>query len=256
MAPVQTVSKGKRLIIFDLDGTLTESKSPLDSEMSGLIAELLKEKEVAVISGGTYSQFEKQMVGALSCAEELLRRLYLFPACSTSFYRYTGKWENVYEERLTMEEREKIRDAFSKALDEVSFGLPDTAYGDRLEDRGTQMTFSALGQGAPIELKKSWDPDFKKRMELKQALERHIPEFGISAGGTTSLDVTRKGIDKSYGISQIEKYLCMTKGEMLFIGDALFEGGNDCAVKKTGVECIATTGPECTKEIIRSMLSS
>ena len=246
--------KDKRLIIFDLDGTLAESKSPLDNEMSGLIGSLLNEKEVAVISGGAHNQLEKQLVNSLNCTEELLRKLYLFPTCSTSFYRYTDKWENVYTEELTTEERNKIRASLSKALGETSFELPKTIYGEQLEDRGSQMTFSALGQKAPAALKKSWDPDFKKRIELKQTLEKYIPEFEIRAGGTTSLDITRKGIDKAYGISQIEKYLCITKDKMLFIGDALFEGGNDYAVKKTGVECITTTGPENTKEIIRNIL--
>jgi len=255
MALVRTVSKGKRLIIFDLDGTLTESKSGIDGEMSDLLTKLLTEKEVAVISGGAYEQFERQLLERISCPKESLRRLYLFPTCSTSFYRYTTGWAKVYEEALLPEEKNKIFQAFEKALTEASFRLPEKTYGKPIEDRKTQVTYSALGQKAPTEEKRAWDPDNKKRQELKQSLEKYIPEFEIRLGGTTSIDVTRKGIDKAYGISQIGKYLCITRGEMLFIGDALFEGGNDYAVKKTGVECIATTGPECTKGIIRSMLS-
>lgn len=252
---INTLMEGKRLIIFDLDGTLTESKCPLNKEMSRLLTKLLKAKEVAVISGGAYKQFEKQFLAQLNCPKELLKKLYLFPTCSTSFYRHSDKWENVYKEDLSLEEKSKIIYAFSKALKEASFELIEKPYGNIMEDRGSQVTFSALGQEAPIELKKRWDPYFKKRMELKSLLKKYIPEYEIRMGGTTSIDITKKGIDKAYGIQQIEKHLGVKKEEMLFIGDALFEGGNDYPVKQTGVECIETTGPEGTKKIIQRILA-
>ena len=44
----------KRLIVFDLDGTLAESKSSLDSEMTELLHKLLDIVKVAVISGGDW----------------------------------------------------------------------------------------------------------------------------------------------------------------------------------------------------------
>lgn len=244
----------KKLIIFDLDGTLAPSKSQIDSEMLGLLEDLLTIKEVAVISGGAYSQFEKQIIKTMNCPPESLKKLYLFPTCSTSFYRYTTKWVNVYKERLLQEEKEKIFLAFEKVLKETSFKLPETPYGEILEDRKTQITFSALGQKAPSELKKTWDTDCKKRQELKRHLERYLPEFEINIGGTTSLDITRKGIDKAYGIRQMEKHLGIKKEDMLYIGDALFEGGNDYAVKQAGVDCIETSGPEETKKIILKLI--
>lgn len=247
--------EGKRLIIFDLDGTLTESKSPLDREMSQLLTKLLRKKEVAVISGCAYKQFETQFLKNLNCPTELLKKLYLFPTCSTSFYKHTDRWENIYKEELSIEEKSRIIYAFSKSLKEASFELIDQPYGNIMEDRGSQITFSALGQQAPIEIKKRWDPHFKKRMELKGILERHIPEYEIRIGGTTSIDITRKGIDKAYGISQIEKHLGFKKEEMIYIGDALFEGGNDYPVKQTGIDCIETTGHEGTKKIIRDIIN-
>jgi len=244
----------KELIIFDLDGTLAESKMPMDSEMSGLLRDLLQTRKVAVISGGAYPQFESQFLKSLDCPAELLKDLYLFPTCATSFYRYADGWGNVYKEELSPGERERIKSAFSEALSETGFIPISKPFGEIIEDRGTQITFSALGQKAPIELKREWDPDFSRRRRIKEALDRRIPEFEIRMGGATSIDITRKGIDKAYAILQIEKQIGVSKADMLFIGDALFEGGNDYPVKTTGVECISVSGPAQTKEVIRSLL--
>ena len=243
----------KMLIVFDLDGTLAESKSQIDNEMSLLLSELLLVKSVAVISGGSFQQFEKQLIAGLKCRTGLLKKLFLFPTCSTSFYRYDNGWVKVYSEDLLKHEKERIMNAFSKVLSGIAFN-PGKVYGNLIEDRGTQITFSALGQEAPAALKKDWDPNHRKRQEITDLLEKYIPEFEIRMGGTTSIDVTRKGIDKAYGIGQIEKYLGFSKDEMLFIGDALFEGGNDYPVKQAGVEVLEVSGPNDTKKIIRALM--
>ena len=71
----------KRLIVFDLDGTLAESKSSLDPEMSGLLHDLLGIVKVAVISGGDWPQFEKQVVSKLphdECLSEAIPASYMW----------------------------------------------------------------------------------------------------------------------------------------------------------------------------------
>lgn len=245
----------KNFILFDLDGTLAESKQPMDDEMASLIRDLLKIKKVGIISGGSYNQYQKQFLPSLKCEEEsMLTKLFLFPTCSTSFYKYENGWKEVYSEKLTDKEKEKILDAFDKCFKETGF-IPKDIHGQLIEDRGSQMTFSAHGQLAPLELKKVWDPNQEKRKNMKKILEKYIPEFEIRIGGTTSIDVTRKGIDKAYGVRKIEETLGITTDEILFIGDALFEGGNDYPVKTVGVECIEVSGPIDTKKIIRKIIS-
>lgn len=243
----------KKLLIFDLDGTLAESKCPLSLEMAEILEEALDKFSIAVISGGNYPQFEKQFLGNLPLLAAQLKKLYLFPTCATSFYRYTGKWERVYSEELNVEQRRKILESFDKMFKEVGF-IPGGNYGPVLEDRLTQITFSALGQEAPVHLKKKWDPHHLKRLTMIDALRKYIPEFEIRTGGSTSIDVTQKDIDKAYGIKQIEKYLGFQKDEMIFIGDALFDGGNDAPVKKSGVETLEVTGPDETMKIIRRLI--
>lgn len=244
----------KKLIIADLDGTLAQSKSAISLEMAELLEELLKKYSVAVISGGAYSQFQRQFLKNLVVLDSYLERLYLFPTCATSFYRFEKEWIKVYSQDLSTEDKDKILKAFSRCFEKVGFSSKKK-YGEIIEDRGSQITFSGLGQEAPIEIKKFWDPKLIKRLEMVNILLEDLPDFDIKIGGTTSIDITHKNIDKAYGITQIEKYLGFNREEMLFIGDSLFKGGNDYAVRSTGVECIETSGPQETQIIIQTLLN-
>lgn len=250
---MKETAQDKKLIVFDLDKTLSESKQPMDDEMAGLLRKLLERKKVAVISGGSFNQFQKQFIPKLSSGN--LGNLFLFPTCGSAFYRYEdGAWKNMYTEELSMEEKARIFKAFETMFGEVGFNVPETIYGELIEDRGTQVTFAAYGSTAPLPLKSAWDPDRSKRLKMIETLARLIPEFEIRTGGTTSIDVTRKGIDKAYGIRQMEKHLGISRQDMVFVGDDLDVGGNDYPIIATGVEIIEVTGPEHTKKIIRSMI--
>lgn len=247
--------KNKKLIVFDLDGTLTESKKKLDSEMAGLLRKLLLKKEVAVIGGGSCEQFQKQFLAFLKGSPAELKNLYLFPTSGASFYCWKNeKWQKVYEEKLTTSEKRKIQKAFQLAFEEISYIDPAKVYGEIIEDRGSQITFSALGQIAPLKAKEKWNEKTDRRQEIKKSLERFLPEFEIRLGGLTSIDVTHHGIDKAYGIRQIMKSLKARKDDLLFVGDALYEGGNDFPVKKEGIEAVAVKGPDETKKLIKLIL--
>ena len=133
--------------------------------------------------------------------------------------------------------------------------LPEITWGEVIEDRGSQITFSALGQEAPLEKKVKWDPDFSKRKQMLALMERSISEFSVRLGGTTSIDVTRAGIDKAYGIRKLSEILHIDKAEMMFIGDAIFPGGNDYAVKEAGVTSILVRDPRETKSVVEGILT-
>ena len=243
----------KKLIVFDLDGTIAESKSSLDDEMSALLRDLLRIVKVAIISGGNWPQFEKQLVSNLP-RDANLKNLFLLPTCGTKFYKYDSTWNKLYSEDFTDEEQEKITSALKKATG-LSNNNNETVWGERIEDRGSQITFSALGQQAPLEEKRKWDPDFAKRKQLKALLDKSIPEFSVRLGGTTSVDVTKLGIDKAYGIRKLRDILGVAIVEMIFIGDALFPGGNDYPVKEAGVASIQVKGPQETKRVIETIIA-
>lgn len=243
----------KKLIVFDLDGTIAQSKAPLDSEMAGLLHRLLGIVKVAVISGGSWAQFEKQLLANLP-HDDRLKKLSLLPTCGTKFFQYSSSWKELYSEDFTAAEKKKIIVSVEKVI--ASLDLKSAGpWGEVIEDRGSQITFSALGQQAPITEKKKWDPDFAKRKGMKALLDGMIPEFSVRLGGTTSIDVTKHGIDKAYGIRKLRDTLGIAIDEMIFIGDALFPGGNDYPAKEAGALSIEVRDPEESKRVIEAIIA-
>jgi phosphomannomutase len=241
----------KNLIVFDLDGTLAESKSPLDAEMSTLLGGLLSIVKVAVISGGNWPQFDQQLLSNLP-HDGQLANLSILPTCGTKFYRYQSGWQLLYADDFSSQQKEKIIGALEQAI-EMSGFRPEKVWGELIEDRGSQITFSALGQLAPLEEKKKWDPDFGKRKKMKVFLDKLIPEFSVRLGGATSVDITKPGIDKGYGIRKLRDVLGVAIPEMIFVGDALFPGGNDYAAKEAGALSIQVRDPNETKRVIEAI---
>ena len=244
----------KKLIVFDLDGTLAVSKAALDTEMSTLFKQLLDIVKVAIISGGDWPQFEKQVISNLPSLSKI-ENLSLLPTCGTKYYVHNGtRWEKIYSEDFTPIEKNKIITSLEKAVENAGFKTTKI-WGNQIEDRGSQITFSALGQEAPIEAKKTWDITLEKRKKIQLILNRLIPEFSATIGGTTSVDITKHGIDKAYGMKKLEINLKISIDQMLFIGDALFNGGNDYPARTTGATCIQVRDPEETKRIIEAIIA-
>lgn len=245
----------KKLIAFDLDGTLAESKSALPDKMSELMSELLTKYQVCVISGGKFGQFEKQLLDNLKADASLLARLHLMPTCGTRYFTYdsaTSGWNMNYAEDFTDDEKQQIITALEEGIDEL--GLREAEpWGDLIEDRGSQITFSALGQEAPVGAKESWDPDNKKKFALRDVVASKIPAFEVRAGGSTSIDVTKLGIDKAYGMKKIMELAGVSQEEILFVGDRLEEGGNDYPVKAMGIDVIAVSEWQDTALVIETL---
>jgi phosphomannomutase len=243
----------KKLIVFDLDGTLAESKASIDSEMANLLDALIGAVKVAVISGGAWQQFEKQVLAHLS-HDKRLKNLSLLPTCGTKFYKYQSCWVQLYSEDFTDTEKKKIIDSLKQAMASSDCEVAKV-WGEVIEDRGSQITFSALGQQAPLEDKKKWDPDFARRKRMKAILDKLIPEFSVRLGGATSIDITKHGIDKAYGIRKLRDVLGIAIEEMLFIGDAVFPGGNDYPAKEAGAQSIEVRDPHETKRVIEAIIA-
>jgi hypothetical protein len=241
----------KSLAVFDLDGTLAESKSPIDAEMAALLAALLDVVKVAIISGGDLPQFEKQVLARLPPGIPLVN-LSLLPTCGTRFLQYADGWHKLYSEDLSVEQKQRIVAALNEAVASAGY-FAEKAWGERIEDRESQITYSALGQAAPLEEKRTWDPDFSKRKKIKAVLDVSLADFSVRLGGSTSIDVTLPGIDKAYGIRKLREILGIAIEEMIFVGDALFPGGNDYPARGTGVVCIAVRDPNETKRVIEAI---
>lgn len=243
----------KKLIVFDLDGTLAASKSSLDPEMASLLHDLLGIVRVAVISGGAWLQFEKQVLSKLP-KDESLAKLSILPTCGTQFFQYAGEWKKLYAEDFTADQKEKIVSSLKKAIATDGFDVKKT-WGATIEDRGSQITYSALGQEAPLDEKVKWDADYTKRKKIKATLDTLIPDFSVRIGGSTSIDITKPGIDKAYGIKKLRDILGIPVHEMIYVGDALFVGGNDYPAEQAGVISIPVRDPNETKRVIEAIIA-
>lgn len=244
------------LVAFDLDDTLAPSKSPVDPRMLEVFARLLDRTTVAVISGGNFEQFEAQLVSRLEDIDEAaLERLHLLPTCGTRYERREGgAWHTVYQERLEPAQRDAALTALREEAERLGLWESST-WGEILEDRGSQVTFSALGQSAPVEAKQAWDPDGAKKNALRAAVAARLPGLEVRSGGSTSVDITREGIDKAYGMRKLAEQTGISLDDMLFIGDRLDADGNDYPVKAMGVACRAVTGWEDTVEVLEALLA-
>ena len=128
-------------------------------------------------------------------------------------------------------------------------------------DRDSQVTLSILGQEIVAELgeegvhiKEAWDPDGGKKLEIRAIVAPKIPDFEVRAAGATSIDVTKPGVDKAYGMNRLMEATGLNKEDILFMGDKIMDGGNDYPAQQMGIDCIAVNGWEDTAEEIEKLL--
>jgi phosphomannomutase len=253
-AIISEIQRMKKLVAFDLDGTLAESKQPLQEPMQQALTDLLGVAHVAVISGGDWPQFEKQVASRLPEAADR-SKLWLMPTTGTKLYTFKdGAWSPVYAELFDDATKAKIMTEFDAALVATGF-VPEQTWGERIEDRGSQITFSALGQQAPLDAKEHWDPDFAKRKIIQADLRKRLPGLSINMGGATSIDITREGVDKAYGLKKLRDASGIALDEMMFIGDAIFPGGNDYPAKELGLDTVRVRDPKETVAVIEGIVA-
>lgn len=243
----------KQLIAFDLDGTLAESKQPMAEPMAEALANLTGVANVAVISGGDWPQFEKQVVSRLPARTDF-SRFWLMPTTGTKLFTCPdGSWTRIYADLFDSDQKADILRAFDDALEETGF-VPGQTWGERIEDRGSQITFSALGQEAPISEKEIWDPDFAKRKIIQANLKGRLPGLSINMGGATSIDITREGVDKAYGLKRLRDESGIPLEAMMFVGDAIFPGGNDYPAFELGLDVVRVRDQEDTLRVIDAII--
>lgn len=244
----------KQLVAFDLDGTLAESKQPLGDPMGEALADLLDVAHVAVISGGDWPQFDKQVASRLPERADR-SKLWLMPTTGTKLFTWQeGQWTTVYAELFDDATKAKILEAFDASLEATGF-VPEQTWGERIEDRGSQITFSALGQQAPVKEKEHWDPKFEKRKVIQADLKKRLPGLSINMGGATSIDITQEGVDKAYGLKRLRDESGIALDAMMFIGDAIFPGGNDYPAKELGLDTVRVRDPEETLAVIAGIVA-
>ncbi|MCK2037609.1 HAD-IIB family hydrolase [Microbacterium sp. SSW1-49] len=245
------------LVAFDLDDTLAPSKGAIDPRIATLLRALLRSVDVAIISGGNETQFRTQVIAQLGDADASdLARLHLLPTCGTRYLRHDGvEFAPVYAHDLSDEQKAAALTALREEAERLGLWESDP-WGEILEDRGSQITFSALGQRAPRDAKHEWDPSGAKRASLRDAVAARLPGLEVRSGGSTSIDITQEGIDKAFGMRELAARTGIPLTSMLFYGDRLDEGGNDYPVLAMGVPSVAVEGWEDTADKLDALLKT
>jgi len=233
-----------KILVFDLHGTLAESRQPVSKDMAVLLAHLLEESLVAVVSGSTFEQFQNELLASLNGCN--YRNLYLYPSEGTELYRWDDKWSSVYRNALSDNEIERIKKAIKTACNN---GHNTTTV------RGGQVTYAALGFDCPLDVKKHWDPDRTKRKEMRNRLVMLLPEYDITIGGFTSININHRDMGKPQCIRDVCNRMGCRLEDIIYIADEFSDGGDDVPVRNTGVLCIEVSSPNTTMEFVRGYLN-
>lgn len=264
-------NKLKKLIAFDQDDTINITKLPMDREMAELFRQLLEKFQVCVISGSDWEVMKRNDIEPLENlgVKVNFENYFILPTTGTQFWSFSGeskiellegeikegRWRRKYAHFLTRNQIELIHAEMEAAVRTLGYWC-ENPEGEIIENRGSQVTYSALGQWATPKDKHDWDEDMSKRKAIISRIKPRLSSIGVQVniGGATSIDVTLPGIDKSYGMTQLIKQNSIKKEEILFIGDKLQPGGNDYSVKEFGIDTIEVNNCKDTKWVIKGIL--
>ncbi len=241
---------GIRTLIADVDDTVCPSTQPLGHDLAREIARVVNGGcAFAFISGSSLDQISAQLTPFLGVPHHLL------PVSGAQYVRVEyarGKpvFKEQYKVEFSIQEHQEILGALEALI--AAYDIrPLTSKEDQLQDRGSQITLSILGRNAPDDKKRAADPDGKRRREWLFFLrERLGDKYSMRIGGTTSIDITPKGIDKAYGIRRFLEANGLKPSEALFFGDKLGPDGNDFPATQV-VDCIEVLDPAHMLEILR-----
>jgi HAD superfamily hydrolase (TIGR01484 family) len=245
----------KRIIIADVDETICDSCQEISDEMAHQINSLIKKGfHFAFISGTTVKELQRMISSKVIEAHHILGTTgtnYTFVNNQGNNSDNNQRTKEIYNHSFTDEEKKNIFTVLEKLITQFNIQSMTTKE-DQLQDRDSQITLSAIGRNASLELKKKYDPDGLKRKEWINFIKEELNDYELKIGGTTSLDVTRKGLDKAWGIKEFAKYYNLPLNEIIYFGDKLYPGGNDYAASKI-VDCVAVKSPEDTLKELRRL---
>lgn len=234
-----------KLIAMDLDGTLTQHKSPLSAEMRGCLEALRRKYRLLMVGAGSSTRIFRQMGG--------------FPIDIVGNYGMQYAVHDAATGSLSFRRDDTVpcdRDGVRARIDafRASHGLTEYA-GDGVEfhDSGV-VTFPLIGTRAALEDKLAYDPDRSRRRAIYAEVCALFPEFNVFVGGSSSFDMAPKPYDKAYALSRICDELGLAHQEALYVGDDYGPGGNDEAVFKADFKTLPIDDYRETPALLAEML--
>lgn len=241
---------------FDLDNTLASSKQPMKPPMIERFSALTSCATVALISGGSMAVVTSQVLDVLAPTANRAN-LHVMPTSGSRYYRWDeaeSRWGLVYSHDLDPETVAVIESSLERHARELGLWEAET-WGPRIENRGSQITFSACGQYAPVEVKQAWDPDNTRKHALAEAVRADLPDLKIRAGGYSSVDVSKHGMDKAYAVRSLAAALGIEPGRILFTGDRMGPGGNDYPAVEAGAMGMRVKDPQDALGLMDALLA-
>ncbi len=233
---------------FDLDNTLTRSRTLMDAAHQEIFRKLCAEKDVVVVTGGQISQIQKQIPPSFNGQ--------YFALSQSGNHAVAKNGEALWSERFTAQQKEAVLALIRTIHDEIKLSVKDE--NDLVEDRGSQISYSLIGHHEDTSTKEAFDPGAHTRLAI---LDRHKEELvqlrasgaDVRPGGTTTFDFIIDGRHKGFNITRLLEHEGWKKEDCLYIGDALFPGGNDETVIGV-IPTHAVQDPNETFEFISSNL--
>jgi phosphomannomutase len=226
-------------LFFDMDGTVTESRSKISREMKQYMAKL--PATIAIISCSHNAQMEFQMDG-----------LPIIKMGQNGNHVIHPEKGELWFDVLTDEEKDEIFEHLNMVWEASDQNVPDID--DIIEDRGSQISLSLYGHHADQAAKKAFDGNFKKRIELLERFPFESDNVEVRMGGSTCLDYFRKGKNKGHNIDRLIQEMKWDKDECIFFGDALFPGGNDETVVGV-IKTVSVVDPQDTMDKLKELFA-
>lgn len=237
-----------KVAIFDIDNTLTESRAPISKNLARLLSKLIDEMPVAIISGGSRQDFEKQVISHLNFKRK--ENLLVLPTEGAELQVFkSGSWHTVYSYPISDHNRRIIIERLAK----IARAKP-TQIGQYIEDRGGVIALHGIDKDSSLEEKYAWDPTHERRRAIIKHLEPHLKGISMKIAGSTTINFTENGVDKAFGIHKLLTYLKIAPHNAVFVGDSFDEGGNDAPALTTGVDIRKTRNPKSTESIVLELL--
>tara|TARA_R110000824_G_scaffold195409_2_gene378154 strand:+ start:1814 stop:2629 length:816 start_codon:yes stop_codon:yes gene_type:complete len=256
------------LVLFDVDGTLTEPRLPITMPMIVILRELCRHAEIGFLTGSGMEYIKEQLWPALN--DTIIRdNCHLLPCNGTEYAIPSGApdfnvqtiYKGSMKDEIGEEQFRELLKVLCSLQSDLVLTIPDLPLtGNFIQNRNSMINWCPIGRNAlsrDREQFKALDKLYRIRTTYLSTLRKHIAEQGISAivklGGNTSFDIYPTGWDKTYALSHFDK----SKWEFWFVGDRCGMEGNDYEIfelLKKSERSFETSGPEETIEIIESYI--
>lgn len=222
----------KRLICFDLDGTVTNHKTPLTAENKAVLDRLIANPKYKVI-----------MVGAGN-ALRIYNQMGQYPIDIVANYGMqeskvvNGEFVEVRNDRCQVDKEFFLKNA---QIIREKHGYTEYA-GESVEFHPAGMvTFGLLGTEAKSADKLVFDPDRAKRRAIYKEVCELFKGYTVFIGGTTSFDFTEKQYNKYDAVMDYAHRNGFTRDEVIYVGDDFGDGGGDSHIRLGGMDYIHIT---------------